>query len=344
MKSSTFFWPWVQNIVSKTCFQAIGNQKLWFSLLKTKIFSKISHQHHFRPPIQTSWNHNMMWSSLAQVCFIFWKILTRNNAGKLKNQRSLYYGFSIFYAWHNFPNNFVPNHPKMIIINVFAEDCKFFALSIKSTNRAQRSGCCRVFGKSRIFGLRLWTKTCDRRCSCDWRNYSWFQILPGILCPQFAAAIHYFGFETEGKVPAPTYVCNWNIIYEFLQDFGLKFHIREPYSSYTPIKESLWKDFPAKSLYLSSQAKLNEEQISKFSHKDAIAYSHYEHQMGRFVNAIVPLLGKHQKKPKKKKHFLIHKVSLENLFQILVPHHWIETYYEIWNLYIPFGNLSKPWV
>jgi phytoene dehydrogenase-like protein len=76
-----------------------------------------------------------------------------------------------------------------------------------------------------------------------------------------------------------------------LKDFGLKFHLREPFSSYTPIKESLWSESKARrSLLLGSDLKLTCEEISKFSRKDATAYEKYEEEMGRFVEAVVTLL------------------------------------------------------
>jgi len=75
-----------------------------------------------------------------------------------------------------------------------------------------------------------------------------------------------------------------------LKDFGLKFHMREPFSSYTPLKESLWKSSPAKSLLLGSNPQLNHQEISKFSKKDAKAFEKYEEEMSRFVQAVVTLL------------------------------------------------------
>ena len=36
--------------------------------------------------------------------------------------------------------------------------------------------------------------------------------------------------------------------------------------------------------------KMNKENISKFSKKDAIAYQEYEHELEQFVKAIDPLL------------------------------------------------------
>jgi phytoene dehydrogenase-like protein len=66
--------------------------------------------------------------------------------------------------------------------------------------------------------------------------------------------------------------------------------MREPFSSYTPIKESLWSQSKAKSLFLGSNAKLNHEEISKFSKKDAEAFEKYEEEMNRFVQAVVALL------------------------------------------------------
>ncbi|CAL8125815.1 unnamed protein product [Orchesella dallaii] len=75
-----------------------------------------------------------------------------------------------------------------------------------------------------------------------------------------------------------------------LKEHGLRFHMREPYCSYTPIKETLWSDFPAKSLFLSNNPTLNNAEISKFSVKDAHAYEKYEEQMSKFVKAVVHLL------------------------------------------------------
>lgn len=66
--------------------------------------------------------------------------------------------------------------------------------------------------------------------------------------------------------------------------------MREPYSSYTPIRESLWSKFPAKSLLLSGDLQRTKEQIAKFSSKDAAAYEEYEKLMSRFVNFITYLL------------------------------------------------------
>ncbi|ODM88093.1 Pyridine nucleotide-disulfide oxidoreductase domain-containing protein 2, partial [Orchesella cincta] len=75
-----------------------------------------------------------------------------------------------------------------------------------------------------------------------------------------------------------------------LKEHGLKFYMREPYCSYTPIKEKLWSDFPAKSLFLSNNPTLNTAEISKFSKKDAHAYEKYEEKMSKFVKAVVYLL------------------------------------------------------
>lgn len=75
-----------------------------------------------------------------------------------------------------------------------------------------------------------------------------------------------------------------------LKEHGLKYYLREPYSSYTPINQKYWSDFPSKSLLLSNEPSLNAAEIGKFSKKDVEAYEKYENQMGRFVKAVVHLL------------------------------------------------------
>lgn len=66
--------------------------------------------------------------------------------------------------------------------------------------------------------------------------------------------------------------------------------MREPYSSYTPISECLWPNFPEKSLLLSSNDKLNVREISKFSERDALAYLEYERKMSKYVSALQSIL------------------------------------------------------
>lgn len=71
----------------------------------------------------------------------------------------------------------------------------------------------------------------------------------------------------------------------------MRFHLRKPFSSYTPIRASEWGSFPARSLLLGGQTiKESQAQIEKFSKKDATAYGAYEEVMARFVNAVVHLL------------------------------------------------------
>ncbi|CAB3365815.1 Hypothetical predicted protein [Cloeon dipterum] len=74
-----------------------------------------------------------------------------------------------------------------------------------------------------------------------------------------------------------------------LKKHGLKVHLRNP-SSYTPIHDSLWAKYPARSLTLSSSDEFNQKQIAQFSKNDAEAYPKYEKYLERMVEAIEPLL------------------------------------------------------
>jgi len=74
-----------------------------------------------------------------------------------------------------------------------------------------------------------------------------------------------------------------------LKKHGLKVHLRDP-SSYTPIRPDLQKPGEATSLTLGMCGKLNHQQISQFSEKDAKKYVEYEEELEKFVKAVDPLL------------------------------------------------------
>ncbi|XP_004346387.2 Pyridine nucleotide-disulfide oxidoreductase domain-containing protein [Capsaspora owczarzaki ATCC 30864] len=67
-----------------------------------------------------------------------------------------------------------------------------------------------------------------------------------------------------------------------LKQHGLKVHMRNP-SSFSPLRDGRY-------LLMGSDHKLNHEQISKFSAKDAEAYPKYEQALDRMATAIDPLL------------------------------------------------------
>ena len=69
----------------------------------------------------------------------------------------------------------------------------------------------------------------------------------------------------------------------------LKVYLRDP-SNYTPIRPEWVQPGKPSSLLLGMCEKMNKENISKFSKKDAIAYQEYEHELEQFVKAVDPLL------------------------------------------------------
>ena len=69
----------------------------------------------------------------------------------------------------------------------------------------------------------------------------------------------------------------------------LKVYLRDP-SNYTPIRPEWVQPGKPSSLILGMCEKMNKENISKFSKKDAIAYQEYERELEQFVKAIDPLL------------------------------------------------------
>ena len=68
-----------------------------------------------------------------------------------------------------------------------------------------------------------------------------------------------------------------------------KVYLRDP-SNYTPIRPEWVQPGKPSSLLLGMCEKMNKENISKFSKKDAIAYQEYEHELEQFVKAVDPLL------------------------------------------------------
>ncbi|KAG4065300.1 hypothetical protein HA402_012742 [Bradysia odoriphaga] len=89
-----------------------------------------------------------------------------------------------------------------------------------------------------------------------------------------------------------------------LKEYGLKYYFREPYNSYTPIRDDFWSlpEYPAKSLLLSNKLELSQAEIAKFSVKDAQAYKSYEAEMGRYCKAVTHLIDSrppHMKKNSK---------------------------------------------
>lgn len=66
--------------------------------------------------------------------------------------------------------------------------------------------------------------------------------------------------------------------------------MREPYCSYTPINSSLYSKFPSKSLLLSSDLKLSQKEIGKFSSKDAEIFPKFEKEMTKYVKAVKHLI------------------------------------------------------
>ncbi|XP_046667325.1 pyridine nucleotide-disulfide oxidoreductase domain-containing protein 2-like [Homalodisca vitripennis] len=74
-----------------------------------------------------------------------------------------------------------------------------------------------------------------------------------------------------------------------LKEHGLKVYLRDPYS-YTPLREHFWKSTQAKSLTLSRNHLKNQEEIAKFSNKDAQVYQKYEELLSRLVDAVEPLM------------------------------------------------------
>ena len=74
-----------------------------------------------------------------------------------------------------------------------------------------------------------------------------------------------------------------------LKKHGLKVHLRDP-SSYTPIRPDLQSPGGPTSLTLGMCGKMNHQQISQFSEKDAAKYVEYEEELEQFVKAVDPLL------------------------------------------------------
>lgn len=72
----------------------------------------------------------------------------------------------------------------------------------------------------------------------------------------------------------------------------MKYYFREPYNSYTPIRDDFWTqpEYPAKSLLLSNKLELSQAEIAKFSVKDAQAYKSYEEEMGKYCKAVTHLI------------------------------------------------------
>ncbi|KAJ3386034.1 hypothetical protein HDU92_002746 [Lobulomyces angularis] len=68
-----------------------------------------------------------------------------------------------------------------------------------------------------------------------------------------------------------------------LKKYGLKYYLREPWSSFTPLKNNQY-------LLLGHDRQLNYEQIKKFSTKDANAYAIYEDWLASMVRGVNPLL------------------------------------------------------
>ncbi|KAA0199011.1 hypothetical protein HAZT_HAZT002230 [Hyalella azteca] len=74
-----------------------------------------------------------------------------------------------------------------------------------------------------------------------------------------------------------------------LAKYGLEVRLRDPHS-YTPLLENYWQDGKGKSLMLGSSIEQNSQQIAQFSTKDAAKYPEYEAMLGKFADAIAPLL------------------------------------------------------
>merc|ERR1712013_164944 len=74
-----------------------------------------------------------------------------------------------------------------------------------------------------------------------------------------------------------------------LKKHGLKVHLRDP-SSYTPIRPDLQSPGGPTSLTLGMCGKMNHQQISQFSERDAAKYVEYEEELEQFVKAVDPLL------------------------------------------------------
>lgn len=96
----------------------------------------------------------------------------------------------------------------------------------------------------------------------------------------------------------------------------MKYYFREPYNSYTPIREDLWSqpEYPAKSLLLSNKLELSQAEIAKFSVKDAQAYKSYEEEMGKYVKAVTHLIDSRPPNMKSTK-----KLGLRDRFNQLLP-------------------------
>uniref|UniRef100_A0A8C5LGF5 Pyridine nucleotide-disulfide oxidoreductase domain-containing protein 2 n=1 Tax=Jaculus jaculus TaxID=51337 RepID=A0A8C5LGF5_JACJA len=74
-----------------------------------------------------------------------------------------------------------------------------------------------------------------------------------------------------------------------LKKYGLRLHLRNPYS-FTPMLEEPTMSKAPRSLLLGTDVAENQKQISQFSQKDAQAFPRYEEFMKRLVLAINPLL------------------------------------------------------
>ncbi|XP_043240227.1 pyridine nucleotide-disulfide oxidoreductase domain-containing protein 2-like [Amphibalanus amphitrite] len=74
-----------------------------------------------------------------------------------------------------------------------------------------------------------------------------------------------------------------------LKRHGLKVHLRNP-SSYTPLRPEFRPASGATSLTLSADHRFNQQQIGRFSERDAQRFGAYEAQLSRFVAALDPLL------------------------------------------------------
>ncbi|CAG7706375.1 unnamed protein product, partial [Allacma fusca] len=66
--------------------------------------------------------------------------------------------------------------------------------------------------------------------------------------------------------------------------------MREPYSSFTPVHANRWTCQPSQYLMLSSDLKLSQAEIAKFSTKDAENYEKYGERLDKYVKAINILL------------------------------------------------------
>lgn len=96
----------------------------------------------------------------------------------------------------------------------------------------------------------------------------------------------------------------------------MKYYFREPYNSYTPIRDDFWSQpqYPAKSLLLSNKLELSQAEIAKFSVKDAQAYKSYEKEMGKYVRAITHLIDSRPPNTGSK-----NKLGLRERFNQLLP-------------------------